>query len=180
MVRSSDVLRCSKEQPRFNIDPPASSYAIMRRARPYRGENSGPGKDVRSLTPGPELENRAGHRPDYLECNGCSDRQCAAFARGRDFSAWIGLVPKQMSTGDRTILGRITKRGNGYLRTLFVQQLGSFCCGRRAGRSIASGSGSLALLSACILTFWLRHSPTSWRGSRGRCWHKSATMKHAS
>ena len=29
------------------IDPPASSYAIMRRARPYRGENSGPGKDVR-------------------------------------------------------------------------------------------------------------------------------------
>jgi transposase len=45
----------------------------------------------------------------------------AAFARGRDFSAWIGLVPKQMSTGERTILGRITKRGNGYLRTLFVQ-----------------------------------------------------------
>jgi transposase len=29
----------------------------------------------------------------------------AAFARGRDFSAWLGLVPKQMSTGDRTILG---------------------------------------------------------------------------
>jgi hypothetical protein len=28
-------------------DPPASSYAIMRRARPYRGENSGPGKDDR-------------------------------------------------------------------------------------------------------------------------------------
>jgi transposase len=26
----------------------------------------------------------------------------AAFARGRDFSAWIGLVPKQMSTGDQT------------------------------------------------------------------------------
>src|SRR5580700_2577697 len=44
----------------------------------------------------------------------------AAFARGRDFSAWIGLVPKQMSTGDRTILGRISKRGNGYLRTLFM------------------------------------------------------------
>src|SRR5215467_7184761 len=43
----------------------------------------------------------------------------AAFARGRDFSAWLGLVPKQMSTGDRTILGRISKRGNGYLRTLF-------------------------------------------------------------
>ena len=33
----------------------------------------------------------------------------AAFAKGRDFAAWLGLVPKQMSTGDRTILGRITK-----------------------------------------------------------------------
>jgi transposase len=45
----------------------------------------------------------------------------AAFVRGRDFAAWIGLVPKQMSTGDRTILGRITKRGNRYLRMLFTQ-----------------------------------------------------------
>jgi transposase len=45
----------------------------------------------------------------------------AAFARGRDFAAWLGLVPKQMSTGDRTILGRISKRGNRYLRTLFMQ-----------------------------------------------------------
>src|SRR5207244_6301291 len=45
----------------------------------------------------------------------------AEFAKGRDFSAWLGLVPKQMSTGDRTILGRISKRGNGYLRMLFMQ-----------------------------------------------------------
>ena len=44
-----------------------------------------------------------------------------AFARGRDFAAWLGLVPNQMSTGDRTILGRISKRGNRYLRTLFMQ-----------------------------------------------------------
>ena len=29
-----------------NIEPPASPYAIMRRACPYRGENSGPGKDI--------------------------------------------------------------------------------------------------------------------------------------
>lgn len=44
-----------------------------------------------------------------------------AFTKGRDFAAWLGLVPKQMSTGDRTILGRISKRGNRYLRVLFVQ-----------------------------------------------------------
>ena len=35
--------------------------------------------------------------------------------------AGIRLVPKQESTGDRTILGKISKRGNKYLRTLFVQ-----------------------------------------------------------
>ncbi len=45
----------------------------------------------------------------------------AAFRRGRDFAAWLGLVPKQISTGDRTILGRISKRGNSYLRMLFMQ-----------------------------------------------------------
>ena len=44
-----------------------------------------------------------------------------AFSKGRDFGAWLGLVPKQMSTGDRTILGSISKRGNRYLRCLFVQ-----------------------------------------------------------
>ena len=44
-----------------------------------------------------------------------------AFERGRDFSAWLGLVPRQISTGDRTILGKISKRGNRYLRVLFVQ-----------------------------------------------------------
>ena len=45
----------------------------------------------------------------------------AGFTQGRDFGAWLGLVPKQESTGDRTILGKISKRGNKYLRTLFVQ-----------------------------------------------------------
>lgn len=44
-----------------------------------------------------------------------------AFDRGRDFAAWVGLVPTQYSTGGRTILGRITKRGSRYLRMLFVQ-----------------------------------------------------------
>jgi transposase len=45
----------------------------------------------------------------------------ATFSKGRDFAAWLGLVPKQISTGDRTILGAIWRRGNRYLRVLFVQ-----------------------------------------------------------
>src|SRR5262245_66033076 len=43
------------------------------------------------------------------------------FAKGRDFVAWLGRVPKQISTGDRTILGKISKRGNSYLRVPFVR-----------------------------------------------------------
>jgi len=45
----------------------------------------------------------------------------AVFTKGRDFGAWLGLVPKQISTGDRTILGAISRHGNRYLRALFVQ-----------------------------------------------------------
>ena len=44
-----------------------------------------------------------------------------AFGRGRDFGAWLGLVPRQYSTGGKTVLGRISKRGSKYLRTLFIQ-----------------------------------------------------------
>jgi transposase len=44
-----------------------------------------------------------------------------AFDRGRDFGAWLGLVPRQYSTGGRSVLGRISKRGSKYLRTLFIQ-----------------------------------------------------------
>ncbi|MCA0851426.1 IS110 family RNA-guided transposase [Salipiger thiooxidans] len=44
-----------------------------------------------------------------------------AFGRGRDFAAWVGLVPRQYSTGGRTVLGHISKRGSRYPRMLFVQ-----------------------------------------------------------
>lgn len=42
------------------------------------------------------------------------------FKNGRQFSAWLGLVPRQNSSGGKTKLGRITKAGDGYLRTLLV------------------------------------------------------------
>src|SRR4029077_8122453 len=43
-----------------------------------------------------------------------------AFRSGRDFSAWIGLVPKQHSSGGREKLGSISKQGDRYLRCLFT------------------------------------------------------------
>ncbi len=42
------------------------------------------------------------------------------FVNGRHFSAWLGLVPGQHSTGGKTVLLGISKRGNAYLRTLFI------------------------------------------------------------
>ena len=43
-----------------------------------------------------------------------------AFKTGRNLAAWIGLVPKQNSSGGKTRLGGITKQGNRYLRQLLV------------------------------------------------------------
>jgi transposase len=44
----------------------------------------------------------------------------SSFRRGRDFAAWLGLVPRQHSTGGRQRLLGISKRGNSYLRYLLV------------------------------------------------------------
>lgn len=42
------------------------------------------------------------------------------FRNGRQFAAWLGLTPRQYSTGSKSRLGRISKRGDVYLRTLLV------------------------------------------------------------
>lgn len=43
------------------------------------------------------------------------------FKNGRQFAAWIGLTPRQYSSGGKTQLGRISRRGDAYLRSLLVQ-----------------------------------------------------------
>jgi transposase len=43
------------------------------------------------------------------------------FKSGHQFSAWLGIVPRQNSSGGKPSLGRITKRGDDYLRTLLIQ-----------------------------------------------------------
>jgi transposase len=42
------------------------------------------------------------------------------FTCGRDLAAWLGLVPRQATTGGKPKLLRISKRGNGYLRMLLI------------------------------------------------------------
>jgi transposase len=53
------------------------------------------------------------------------------FRSGRHFAAWLGLVPKQSSSGDRQVLGGISKRGDGYVRTLLIHGARSLTRWRR-------------------------------------------------
>jgi len=54
------------------------------------------------------------------------------FASGRDLAAWIGLVPKQASSGDTLRLGRISKQGDVYLRRLLINGAQSVLNSKRA------------------------------------------------
>lgn len=58
----------------------------------------------------------------------------AAFRNGRTFAAYLGLVPKQYSSGGKNTLMGISKRGDTYLRTLLIHcaraALRSICCGK--------------------------------------------------
>jgi transposase len=44
-----------------------------------------------------------------------------AFKNGREVSAWLGLTPKHSASGEKMVLGSITKRGDGYMRKLLIQ-----------------------------------------------------------
>ena len=58
---------------------------------------------------------------DHRERAGRHRGRCGQFRCGRQFAAWLGLTPRQYSTGGKARLGRITRRGDAYLRTLLVQ-----------------------------------------------------------
>ena len=45
----------------------------------------------------------------------------SAFTKGREFAAWLGLIPKQCSTGGKPKLLGISKQGSEYLRRLFIR-----------------------------------------------------------
>jgi transposase len=82
---------------------------------------------------------RAHHSSAMVAAIGTGD----VFSKGRDFGAWLRLVPKQMSTGDHTILGSISRRSNRYLRWLFVQAawLVLVKITQRDGSAMGSGRG---------------------------------------
>lgn len=67
------------------------------------------------------------------------------FKRGRDFAAWLGLTPRQNSTGGKPVLGAITKKGNRYIRKLLVLAATSLLHG------VAKRKGSLRYWIVALL-----------------------------
>jgi len=57
------------------------------------------------------------------------------FKSGREFAAWVGLVPRQNSSGGKESLGHITKRGNMYIRRLLVSGATTQLRGKRGGNA---------------------------------------------
>jgi transposase len=95
----------------------------------------------------------------------------ATFARGRDLAAWLGLVPRQVTTGGRPKLLGITKRGSKYLRKMLIQgaraamptlrqsetQLGRWLRGLLARAHANTAVVALAAKMARIVWALLRH-----------------------
>ena len=80
----------------------------------------------------------------------------AAFRKGRDFAAWLGVVPRQYSTGGKARLLGISKRGNGYLRKILIHGARGCSAADQAG---SSADRSLAGCARC---------PSSEKCRRGR------------
>jgi transposase len=99
------------------------------------------------------------------------------FSKGRDFAAWLGLVPRQISTGDRTILGKISKRGNRYLRVLFVQAAWVVLIKPKSWERHGLKSWIEAARTRLHHNVLAIPSPTSSPASPGRCWPRAAASK---
>jgi transposase len=91
----------------------------------------------------------------------------AAFKTGRDLAAWIGLVPKQNSSGGKDRLGSISKAGNRYLRQMLV--VGAMAVIRYAERHGTRRPWLVQLMQRRTQPRLQRlHWPTKWRASSGR------------
>jgi transposase len=107
--------------------------------------------------------------------------EASAFRNGRQLAAWLGLVPRQHSSGEKQRLLGITKRGDPYLRTLLIHGARSVvyrASGKTDSRSHGSRTsrGSSAPRRRVWLwrtrtressgLYWPRMSHTGWRSSR--------------
>ncbi len=98
------------------------------------------------------------------------------FRSGRDFAAWIGLVPREDSTGGKHRLGPISKRGDRYLRRILV--VGAVAVPGMRARTLRSTLGSRGFSLANRSRWWRWRLPTRWHAPPGRCWPRAAPIGH--
>jgi hypothetical protein len=92
----------------------------------------------------------------------------AAFRKRRDFAAWLGVVPRQYSTGGKAKLLGISKRGTSTYARSSSTQHGRQCCGSsRIGRRSEPG-WMRSMPELRKTSSWWRW-PISWPASHGRC-----------
>jgi len=107
-------------------DLPADD-GIDGRRRIVRGHVDHAALDERKALPALQIGERVGPYRNQLFLKGANASaitatvtDVSAFRSGRDFAAWIGLVPRQDSTGGKPKLGPISKQGDRYLRRILV------------------------------------------------------------
>ena len=92
----------------------------------------------------------------------------AAFKKGRGFAAWLGVVPGEHSTGGKQTLTGTSRRGNKYLRKLFVQGAHAVLLQKtKQTAGLSTWLEQLTSVSALKWRQWLW--PTKWRAWPGRC-----------
>lgn len=89
------------------------------------------------------------------------------FKCGRDFAAWLGLVPLQRSTGGKQRLGKTSKMGQRDIRRLLI--IGAMAVVRWASRKGAPGGSWLARMMAKKPRILVAIAPTKWRVASGPC-----------
>ena len=95
---------------------------------------------------GPLLDRVPGVGPLIASVIAASVPDPGAFKSGRDFAAWLGLTPKQNSSGGKAKLGAITKQGNRYIRKMLV--VGCTSALRVAGKRKGALADRIAALRA--------------------------------
>jgi transposase len=83
---------------------------------------------ARQLEPAPRLMQVPGVGPVTATALVATVGEAHTFRNGRQLAAWLGLVPRQHSSGSTRRLGRITKRGDVYLRTLLIHGARAVLC----------------------------------------------------
>jgi transposase len=111
-VRLSDSFRVLLAQLRLELDALAKRIGEMDRVMEETAKEN---EDCQRLTTIP------GIGPVTATAVVAAVGNASAFRRGRDLAAWVGMVPREYSTGGKQKLLGISKRGNSYLRRLFVQ-----------------------------------------------------------